>query len=69
MKVVFKNLNNNDYDHEIIFLSLTTYASGAESIAVLFDGIHYTARVDIDEHGHRSFKRCGKIYDFEIVKE
>lgn len=69
MKVVFENLNNNDYDHEIIFLSLTTYSSGAESIAVLFDGIHYTARVDIDKHGHKSFKHSGKIYDFEIVKE
>lgn len=68
MKVIFENLNN-DTDHSIIFLSLTTYPSGAERIAVLFDGIHYTARVDIDEHGHRSFKRCGKIYDFEIVKD
>lgn len=69
MKVIFENLNNNDTDHSIIFLSLTTYSSGAERIAVLFDGIHYTARVDINEHGHRSFKRCGKIYDFEIVKD
>ena len=69
MKVVFKNLNNNDYHHSIIFISLTTYSSGAESILVLFDGIHYTARVGTDEHGHKSFKRYGKIYYFEIVKE
>lgn len=69
MKVVFENLNNNDYEHDIIFLSLTTYSSGIEDVSVLFDGINYTARVNIDEKGRRSFKRCGKVYDFEIVKE
>ena len=68
MKVVFENLNNNDYEHDIIFLSLTTYSSGIEDVSVLFDGINYTARVNIDEKGRRSFKRCGKVYDFEIVK-
>ena len=69
MKVVFENLNNNDYEHDIIFLSLTTYSSGIEDVSVLFDGINYTARVNIDEKGRRSFKRCGKEYGFEIVKE
>ena len=69
MKVVFENLNNNGYKHSIIFISLTTYSSGIEAVTVLFDGIHYTARVKIDEKGRRSFKRYGKVYDFEIVKE
>ena len=69
MKVVFENLNNNDYEHDIIFVSLTTYSSGIEVVSVLFDGIHYSAKVNIDEKGHRSFKRYGKVYDFEIVKE
>lgn len=69
MKVVFENLNNNDYEHDIIFVRLTTYSSGIEVVSVLFDGIYYSARVNIDEKGHRSFKRYGKVYDFEIVKE
>ena len=69
MKVVFENLNNNDYEHDIIFLCLTFYSNGTEVVSVLFDGIHYSARVNIDEKGRRSFKRYGKVYDFEIVKE
>lgn len=44
MKVVFENLNNNDAEHEIIFLKLTTYANGLERIAVLFDGIEWDNR-------------------------
>lgn len=66
MKVNFYNLNNNDNEHEIIFLSLTTYANGQETITVLFDGIQYSAPVIIDHRGKRSFKRAGKIYDFTI---
>ena len=69
MKVVFENLNNNDYEHDIIFLSFKPYSSGIEVVSVLFDGIHYSARVNIDEKGRRSFKHCGKEYGFEIVKE
>ena len=69
MKVVFENLNNNDYEHDIIFVSLTTYASGIEVVSVLFDGFYYRGRVNIDEKGRRSFKHCGKEYGFEIVKE
>ena len=69
MKVVFENLNNNDYEHDIIFLYLTTYSSGREDVSVMFDGFYYQAPVNIDEKGNRSFKRCGKVYDFEIVKE
>ena len=69
MKVVFENLNNNDTEHDIIFLNLTTYASGAERITVLFDGVEYVSGVYFDGKGRRSFKRCGKIYDFEIVRE
>ena len=69
MKVVFENLNNNDYEHDIIFLYLTTYSSGMEVVSVMFDGFYYKAPVNIDEKGHRSFNRCGKVYDFEIVKE
>ena len=68
MKVVFENLNNNDTEHDIIFLNLTTYASGAERIAVLFDGVEYVSDVYFDAKGRRSFKRCGKTYDFEIVR-
>lgn len=68
MKIVFENLNNNDTEHEIIFLNLTKYASGAERIAVLFDGIEYTSRVYFDREGRRSFKHCGKTYDFEIAE-
>ena len=69
MKVVFENLNNNDTEHEIIFLNLTKYASGAEKIAVLFDGVEYRSNVYVDYKGRRSFKRCGKTYDFEIANE
>jgi hypothetical protein len=69
MKVTFRNLNNNDTDHEIIFLSLTKYASGKEEISVLFDGSEYKTGVYFDYRGNRSFKRCGKVYDFEIVSE
>lgn len=69
MKVVFENLNNNDTEHDIIFLNLTKYASGAERITVLFDGAEYTSGVYFDGKGRRSFKRCGKTYDFEIVME
>lgn len=65
MKVTFMNLNNNDTEHEIIFLSLTKYASGSEEITVLFDGREYKAPVHND--GHSYFKRCGKVYDFDIV--
>jgi len=68
MKVVFENLNNNDTEHDIIFLNLTTYASGAERITVLFDGVEYVSDVYFDAKGRRSFKRCGKTYDFEIVR-
>lgn len=67
MKVIFKNLNNNDTTHDIIFLHLTSYASGAEKITVLFDGLEYTTPVLFDSIGRRSFKHCGKIYDFEIA--
>ena len=69
MKVVFENLNNNDYEHDIIFVCLSIYSSGIEAVSVLFDGIYYKARVNIDEKGRRSFKRYGKVYDFEIVNE
>ena len=69
MKVKFENLNNNDTEHEIIFRSLTMYPSGAETITVLFDGFTYSSRVHFDEKCRRSFKRCGKTYNFEIVKE
>lgn len=68
MKVVFENLNNNDTEHEIIFLSITKYASGTEKITVLFDGIKYVSVVYFDSKGRRSFKRTGKTYDFEIVR-
>ena len=67
MKVKFYNLNNNDTKHDIIFLSLTTYASGKEEITVLFDGMEYKAPVYFDYQGRRSFKHAGKIYDFEIM--
>ena len=67
MNVKFSNLNNNDSEHDIIFLNLTSYASGAEEITVLFDGCGYTSTVYFDKYGNRSFKRCGKSYDFEIV--
>ena len=69
MKVAFENLNNNDTEHEIIFLSLTKYASGKEEITVLFDGVEYKAGVYFDYKGNRSFKRCGKIYDFSVISE
>ena len=69
MKVVFENLNNNDYEHDIIFVCLTTYSSGIEVVSVLFDGIYYRARVNIDEKGRRSFKHLRREYAFEIVKE
>lgn len=69
MKVTFYNLNNNDTAHEIIFLNLTKYASGAEKITVLFDGSEYTAPVYFDGKGQRSFKHCGKTYEFEIVEK
>lgn len=68
MKVEFLNLNNNDTDHSIIFLSLTEYASGKEKITVLFDGTEYTADVYFNKDGSRSFRYCGKVYDFRIVK-
>ena len=66
MKLTFLNLNNNDTEHEIIFLNLTIYASGAEDITVLFDGSEYRTHVLFDINGNRSFKHCGKTY--EIVK-
>lgn len=66
MKVKFYNLNNNDTKHDIIFLSLTTYASGKEEINVLFDGIEYRTPVYYDHSGNKSFKHCGKIYNFNI---
>ena len=66
MKATFANLNNNDTEHEIIFLNLTFYASGTERITVLFDGAEYTANVYFDMNGNRSFRRCGKVYDFTI---
>jgi len=68
MKVTFYNFNNNDVDHDIIFLHLTTYASGTEDITVLFDGHEYTSPVYFDNKGRRSFRHCGKVYDFEIAK-
>lgn len=68
MKVKFYNLNNNDTEHDITFLNLTTYASGKEQICVLFDETEYKANVLFDYKGSRSFKRCGKSYDFEIVE-
>lgn len=37
--VTFTNLNNNDSDHEIIFISFTHYAAGYCIIMVKFDGI------------------------------
>lgn len=68
MKVVFDNLNNNDTEHEIIFLNLTIYASGTEDIIVLFDGLEYKAHVYFDNHGNRYFKHDGKIYNFNIER-
>lgn len=67
MKAVFENLNNNDYEHDIIILCLEIYSSGFEIVTVLFDGYYYRGRVNIDEKGRRSFKRLGKEYAFEIV--
>ena len=66
MKATIYNLNNNDTEHDIIFLSLTMYASGTEEINVLFDGSEYKTHVHFDDKGHRSFKHCGKTYDFTI---
>lgn len=66
MKVTFLNLNNNDTEHEIIFLSLTSYASSKEEIKVLFDGKEYKTPVYFDYNGNRSFKKVGKTYDFKI---
>lgn len=68
MKVKFENLNNNDTEHEIIFLSLTKYASDKEKISVLFDGAEYVSGAYFDNKGRRSFKRYGKTYGFEIMK-
>ena len=68
MKVVFKNLNNNDITHNIVFLNMTTYANGSKRIGVLFDGTHYVANVYSDEKGRLCFKHCGKTYDFESYK-
>ena len=68
MKVKFQNLNNNDTKHEIIFLSLTEYASGKEDIRVLFDGLEYKTDVVFDKYGRRSFKHSGRSYDFRIVE-
>lgn len=68
MKVLFNNLNNNDIDHEIIFLNLTIYASGAEDITVLFDGTEYKTHVFFSDHGNRYFMHCGKSYDFKVIK-
>ena len=67
MKVVFKNLNNNDIIHNIVFLNMTTYANGSKRIRVLFDGKHYVSNVYFDEKGRLCFKHCGKTYDFQIV--
>ena len=67
MTVIFENLNNNDTEHEIIFLSLTKYASGTEEIKVLFDGYKHTSNVYC-ERGHKYFKWCGKRYNFYIPK-
>ena len=69
MKVVFKNLNNNDTMHDIVFLNMTTYANGYKRIGVLFDGVHYVANVYFYKKGHSYFKHCGKTYDFKIVNE
>ena len=68
MKVVFENLNNNDYAHDIIFVCLSIYSSGIEVVSVLFDGFYYRGRVNIDEKGRRSFKHCGKEYGLKIVE-
>ena len=64
--MTFYSLNNNDTPHEIIFLSITKYASGAEKISVLFDGVEYKGNVYFDAKGNRSFKHCGKTYNFEL---
>lgn len=66
MNSTFYNMNNNDTTHDIIFLHLVSFASGAEKISVLFDGIEYSAPVFFDSNSNRSFRRCGKVYDFEI---
>ena len=68
MKVVFENLNNNDTEHEIVFLSITKYESDHEQIRVLFDGGEYIGNVYFDSKGHRYFRYAGKTYDFEILK-
>ena len=60
MKVVFENLNNNDTEHDIIFLNLTTYASGAERITVLFDGVEYVSDVYFDAKGAAASSAAGK---------
>lgn len=64
MKAKFYNLNNNDTEHDIIFLNVTFYASGAEKITVLFDGAEYTANVMFSADGSRFFKHCSKAYHF-----
>ena len=38
----------------------------ADSGTVLFDGAEYKAHVYFDGKGNRSFKHCGKTYDFTI---
>ena len=68
MKVDFQNVNNNDTYHDIIFLNLTSYASGAEEIKVLFDGYEEKHWVLFDYQGGRYFKHAGKTYEFEIVE-
>ena len=66
MKATIYNLNNNDTEHEIIFISLTIHADSTEDITVLFDGKEYKTHVRFDDKGRRRFKHCGKVYDFTI---
>lgn len=66
MIVTFENLNNNDTDHDIVFLEHTVRASGNETITVLFDDVKHSSPVWKDVQGNRYFRWCGKRYDFEI---
>ena len=66
MKVTFENLNNNDTAHDIVFESVTKYASGREKILVSIDGNEYRTFVNVDNKGQRYFKWCGKTYNIII---
>lgn len=65
--VTFTNLNNNDSEHEIIFISFTYYAAGFSRITVNFDGVLYKAMVHSDPDGKLYFRHFGKDYFFTFA--